>query len=256
MLTLPLMSKFFRILFSLYGLFIFIFLMFILFPFIVIASFFGRVRGGGIVYKICVFWADTAFLLWGIRHKNFYEGNRKPEKARIYIFNHISYMDIPIILKTFRHQPIRVLAKASMAKIPIFGFIYKTCGVLVDRRSPEARAKSLREMKFFLSRKISIVIAPEGTFNMTTEPLKDFYNGAFKIAIETGTDIQPVLFLDGYDRLGYETVFSLTPGRSRSVILPVISSAGYTEENMDELKQKAYDSMEEALIRYEASWIK
>ena len=249
------MIKLFKFLFSLYGFLVFILLMLLLFPFIVLASLFGRVRGGQIVYKICVFWADAAFVLWGIFHKNFKEGAVAAEKPRIYIFNHISYIDIPIILKTFRHQPIRVLAKSSMAKIPIFGFIYKTCGVLVDRSSPEARENSLKELKFFLEQNISIVIAPEGTFNMTHNALKEFYNGAFKIAIETQTDIQPVLFLDGYNRLSYESVFSLNPGKSRSVLLPVIPAAGHTLDDVEALKKKAYGSMEEALIRYEASWI-
>jgi 1-acyl-sn-glycerol-3-phosphate acyltransferase len=40
---------------------------------------------------------------------------------------------------------------------------------------------------------------PEGTFNETNAPLKDFYDGAFRIAIETKTAVKPVLFLDAYE---------------------------------------------------------
>ncbi len=39
------------------------------------------------------------------------------------------------------------------------------------------------------------MVFPEGTFNMTTEPLKEFYDGAFRVAIETQTPVKPVLFL-------------------------------------------------------------
>ena len=95
-------------------------------------------------------------------------------------------------------------------------------------------------------------MAPEGTFNMTDKPLKEFYNGAFKIAVETKTPIQPVLFLDAYDRLNYQSIFSLTPGKSRAVFLKEIAPGN----DMSILKQKVYNEMETALLRYKASWIK
>ena len=90
---------------------------------------------------------------------------------------------------------------------------------------------------------------------MLFRSLKEFYDGAFRIAIETQTPIKPVLFLDAYDRLSYKSIFSLTPGRSRSVFLEEIDVNGYTLENLAELKQKVYDVMEAGLVKYHASWI-
>ncbi len=81
------------------------------------------------------------------------------------------------------------------------------------------RARSVIKLKAVLKKNISVVIAPEGTFNMTDKPLKEFYDGAFRIAIETQTPIKPILFLDAYDRLNYKSIFSFTPGRSRAVYL-------------------------------------
>ena len=241
--------------YSLYGFAVFLLLMFILFPFVVIASFFGRIRGGNIVYHICRFWADTALFCWGIFHKNIYEEPHSPNHPVIFVFNHISYIDIPVILASFRKQPMRILAKAEMAKIPVFGFIYKAAAVMVDRSNSDHREKSVQILKSVLKRNISVGIAPEGTFNMTGKPLKEFYDGAFRIAIETQTPIKPVLFLDTYDRLNYHSVFSLSPGRSRSVFLEEIDVSGYSLETVKDLKQKVYDIMEAGLIRYQASWI-
>ena len=96
---------------------------------------------------------------------------------------------------------------------------------------------------------------PEGTFNETQYPLKDFYDGAFRIAIETQTPVKPVLFIDAYDRLHYKSILSLTPGISRSVFLDEISVEGLTLRDVQMLKQKTYDIMEDALVRYRASWI-
>ncbi len=248
-------KKILQYIYTIYAFAVFLLFMFILFPLVVLASFLGRIQGGNIVYHLCRFWADGAMFCWGMYHKNIYETPHNHNHPVIFVFNHISYIDIPVILASFRKQPMRVLAKAEMAKIPVFGFIYKAATVMVDRSDADHRAKSVAILKSILKQNISVAIAPEGTFNMTGKPLKEFYDGAFKIAIETQTPIKPVLFLDTYDRLNYHSVFSLTPGRSRSIFLEEIDVKGYSLENVSALKQKVYNIMETALIKYKASWI-
>ena len=246
------MRKIITYIFSIYVFTVFVVLMLILLPFVFVATFFGKVTGGNMIYNICRFWADAAMFMWGIHHKNIYEAPKAKDHAVVFTFNHNSYIDIPFILKAFRRKPIRILGKAELAKIPIFGFTYRNAVIMVDRKSDEGRMRSINEMKKVLAKNISIVIAPEGTFNMTDKPLKEFYNGAFKIAVETGVPIQPVVFLDGYDRLNYNSIFSMTPGRSRAVFLPEIQPGN----DVSLLKEKVFSEMEEALIRHKASWIK
>ena len=248
--------KLFRIVFSIYGFLVFLILMLLLFPLIFIASFFGAVTGGNIIYYICRFWANACFFLWGIWHRNIFEGPKSKRHAVIFVFNHLSYLDIPIILKTFQTGNIRILGKEEMARVPIFGFIYKRAVISVNRNSTSARAGSVKKLKRMLEKNISVVMAPEGTFNMSNRPLSSFYSGAFKVALETNTPIQPVLFLDAYDRLHHSSVFSFNPGRSRSVFLPEITLEKYSANDVDALKTEVYTTMESALIRYKASWIK
>ncbi len=246
---------FLKAIFSIYGFLVFCILLLLIFPLVVVASLFGKLKGGNMIYGLCTFWADCAMLFWGMPHKNYYESPHDSTKPAVFVFNHISYIDIPVLLKAFRQQPIRVLGKAEMSKIPIFGFVYRNAAILVDRSSTVARAKSVADLKAFLQQRISVVIAPEGTFNMTGKPLKEFYDGAFKIAIETQTPIKPVVFLDTYDRLHYRNVFSMCPGRSRAVFLEEVPVRGLTADDISTLKNKVYSIMEEALIRYNASWI-
>ena len=222
----------------------------------VIASFFGKITGGNFIYKLCNLWSEYFLFMIAINHRNIYEAPHDRSWHYVFVFNHISYMDIPVLLKSIRRQKIRILGKAEMAKVPLFGFIYKSAAVLVERGDPEKRAKSVQQLKSVLNKNISIVIAPEGTFNMTHKPLKEFYDGAFKIAIETKTPIKPVLFLDAYDRMNYETIFSITPGKSRSVYLEEIPVDGLTLNDVDFLREKVFKIMEEKLIAYRASWIK
>lgn len=215
----------------------------------------GRVKGGNILYKICRFWADAFFLLIGIRHRNIFEEENVRGQEYIFVSNHISYLDIPMMMKAIRKQNVRILGKAELGKVPLFGFIYRQGVVSVERGNPVQRSKSIKNLLFFISQKISVFICPEGTFNTTHKPLKDFYNGAFRIAIETQKPIMPILFLDTYDRLSYENFFSLNPGRCRAVFLTQIKTEGMTMADVDLLKSYVFREMEVALVRYEASWI-
>ncbi|HEU0063890.1 MAG TPA: lysophospholipid acyltransferase family protein, partial [Flavisolibacter sp.] len=160
-----------------------------------------------------------------------------------------------VIPKTFRHS-IRPLGKVEMSKIPIFGFIYRNTIVTVDRSSIANRAKSVQILKSILKKGISVLVFPEGTFNITGKPLNEFYDGAFRIAIETGTPIKPVLLLDTYDRMHYHSIFSLNPGKSRSLFLPEVKVDGLSLDDTQVLKEQVFAIMEKALIEMKANWIK
>lgn len=247
--------KLLQLLYCLYSFAVFIACMLLVFPFAVIASFWGKMAGGNFIYKICHVWTDTWFFLIGIRHRNIFEFPLEKDKQYIFIANHISYLDIPVIFTSIRNRHLRVLGKAEMKKIPIFGFIYSRGAVMVDRSDAEKRAKSVRHLKSILKKGISIFLYPEGTFNETHQPLKDFYDGAFRIAIETKTPIRPILFLDTFDRMHYKTVFSLTPGRSRAVFLEEVSVEEFSLKDVAVLKNKVYAQMESKLLENGATWI-
>jgi 1-acyl-sn-glycerol-3-phosphate acyltransferase len=246
--------KFFRVIFTFYALIIFIALMLVVFPLALLAMFWGRLKGGNMIYRLCMIWGDIWFALTFIYVKKIYKGSNQNDKPYIYVANHISYLDTPVIVKAIRH-PLRPLGKVEMSKVPVFGYIYKNAIVTVDRSSPENRARSLSLLKAYLKKKISILVFPEGTFNETKLPLKFFFNGAFRIAIETKTPIKPVLFLDTFDRMSYANLFSLNPGRCRIVYLPEVSVDHLNNEDIDILKQQVYDLMQQKLIEYESSWI-
>jgi 1-acyl-sn-glycerol-3-phosphate acyltransferase len=241
--------------YTLYALFWFVVFTLLAFPLVIVFTFFGKRRGGNLICSLAKIWADIWYFLLGIRHKNIYESPYHPERNYIFLFNHISYMDIPTLFKAIRKQPFRVLGKEDIRKIPVFGFIYSRGAVMVNRGNTEARSKSVRELKKLLKYHISIGIFPEGTFNETGKPLKSFYDGAFRIAIETRTPVKPVLFLDNYNLMDYHSLFSLKHGESRAVFLEEISPEGYSLREVSVFKQKVFDIMESKLKEYKASWI-
>ncbi|QNA45523.1 lysophospholipid acyltransferase family protein [Lacibacter sediminis] len=243
-----------QVIYVIYAIILFLVMMVIVIPFVLIASLFGKIKGGNAVMRIVHWWADVWLFMIGIFHIRIVEEEIKQHQPYIFVSNHNSYMDIPQMLKAIR-SPLRILGKAETGKIPLFGIIYNAAVVTVLRGSAQNRAKSVKTLKSVLSHEISIYIAPEGTFNMTDKPLIDFYDGAFRLAIETETPIKPMLFLDSVDRLHWSSVFSLTPGKLRTVYLEEISPEGYSPFEVDQLKQKVYDLMEAKLKEYKASWI-
>lgn len=230
-------------------------IMLIIFPFVIIASFFGRIRGGNMIIRLCMLWADLWFPLIFIFPKKKFEAPHDKKKPYIFVSNHISYLDAALLVKAYR-QPIRPLGRIELSRVPVFGFIYRNAIVTVDRSSAANRSKSVMILKSIIRKGISVMVFPEGTFNMTNKPLKEFYDGAFRVAIETQTPIKPVLFLDTYSRMHYRNILSLTPGRCRIVYLNEIPVAGLTIADVTKLKEKVYAIMENKLKEYKAAWIR
>ena len=246
----------FRWLYCLYALILFITGMMLALPFVAYFALQGPGKGGDRIYRVCRWW-DTAWLtLIGMRRVLIYESTPDPSRSYIFVSNHISYLDIPMILRAVTRDSLRVLGKAEMAKYPVFGYIYSRAVVMVDRASMKDRSRSVRDLKTAIARGLSVFIFPEGTFNEKGKVLKDFYEGAFRIAIETKTPIQPILFLDTYDRMHYSSFFSLTPGRMRAVFLPAAEVAGLVTADVGALKERVYRQMEEGLLRYGVNWVK
>jgi len=250
------LSKSIQVVYNLYAIILFLILMIFMFPFVLLTYFLPAHTRGNAIYRMAQIAIDIAMFLCGMYHKNIFETPHDRNKPSIFVFNHISYLDALIILKAVRNQHYRGLGKAEIASVPILGFIYKSAVIMVKRTDPNDRARSVADLKAAIQNNISIILAPEGTFNYSTKALTHFYDGAFRIAIETQTPIKPLLFLDTYDRLHYGSLFSLTPGKSRVVYLEEIPVLGYQPEDLPILKEKVYNAMESALIRYNAAWIK
>lgn len=244
-----------KFIYSAYAFVTFVAIMLVIFPFALVAGFFGRIRGGNMMIRLCMLWADLWFPLIFIFHKKRYEVPHDKSKPYIFVSNHISYLDAAIIVKAYR-QPFRPLGKVEMSKVPVFGFIYRNAIVTVDRSNASNRANSVRVLKSLINKGISVMVFPEGTFNMGTTPLKEFYDGAFRVAIETQTPVKPVLFLDAYRRMPYESLFLMTPGPSRIVYLDEIPVDGLTLRDLGKLKDQVYSIMEQKLVEYDAAWRK
>ena len=157
----------------------------------------------------------------------------------IIICNHNSLMDVPVTTP-FMPRANKTIAKKSFSYFPIFGWIYSFGSVLVDRNSDASRRKSYEDMKRVLNLGLDMVIYPEGTRNRSYEPLKKFYDGAFRLAIDTKKPIIPTLVFNTKKVLPATKVFFMLPHILEMHFLPAVESTNCTAK---ELKEKVFKIM-------------
>jgi len=125
-----------------------------------------------------------------------------------------------------------------MAKIPIFGLMYSTGSVLVDRKSESSRRESFTKMKEALDMGLHMCIYPEGTRNKTAEPLKSFHDGAFRLAINTGKSVLPAIIFNSRKIMPATKTFYFRPHPLAMHFLdPVVPQPG---EDVESLKQRVF----------------
>lgn len=237
-------NKYFRICFTVYAIVIFLLLMMIvLLPVVVIALLIKHPEKA--IHKAMRCWAKSWFFFIGIQFKALNKQNYQEGQTYIFIANHISYLDIPTIILSV-DTPVKILGKAELTKVPIFGWIYKIAVIPVDRTDAKSKANSLEVLKKKLKKGVSVIVFPEGGFNETNEPLKMFYSGAFKLSKELKVPIAPILILNTKERLHYSNLFSFNPGISTIKYLPLIYPENYL--SAEEMKEDSFNIMLRGLV--------
>lgn len=169
------------------------------------------------------------------------KGESQFQKGQNYIVvcNHNSLMDVPVSTP-FMPQANKTIAKKSFTRVPVFGWIYSFGSVLVDRNNDESRRKGYEAMKQVLQTGLDMVIYPEGTRNKTGNPLKSFYDGAFKLSVDTGKPIIPAILLYTGKVLPADQFFFLLPHHLEMHFLPPVQSAN---NDAKALKEQVFQQM-------------
>lgn len=203
-------------------------------------------KGQDLFIKISRLWMIVWLKLVGcplkIKGKHFFAKNT----AYIVTCNHNSMLDIPLSCP-FIPGANKTIAKNSFVKIPLFGWFYKKGAVLVDRKSETSRRQSFEEMKRVLAAGMHMSIYPEGTRNRTDEPMKKFYDGAFKLAVATNNAIIPAIIFNTKKALPVNKAFYFIPHKLEMHFLEPVPVNNQTSE---ELKEKVFELMKSYYIQH------
>lgn len=196
-------------------------------------------RGQAIFLRIAAIWMRVWLTLIGCTLKVRGKEHFKKGVAYIVTCNHNSFMDVPLSCP-FIPGANRTIAKKSFTKVPIFGWYYAKGSVLVDRKSEQSRRKSFEMMMQTLREGMHMSIYPEGTRNRTNEPLKKFYDGAFKLSVASGAPIIPSVIFNTKKILPPNKPMYLIPGPMEIHFLEPIEP---TNLSSDDLKDKVFEVM-------------
>jgi 1-acyl-sn-glycerol-3-phosphate acyltransferase len=161
-----------------------------------------------------------------------------PKRTYIFCSNHFSYLDIPAM----GLNPINAIfvGKNSIAKVPLFGFMYRKLHITVDRRSLRSRSNTVINSLKAIDEGKSLIIYPEGGM-ATNEPprMSSFKDGAFRAAIEKQIPIVPVTIPFNWIILP-EHPLILHRGKVKVIFHEPIETKGMTNGDVKNLKEKVY----------------
>jgi 1-acyl-sn-glycerol-3-phosphate acyltransferase len=193
-----------------------------------------------IMIRISRVWMGAFFFLSGLRLKIRGREHFAPGQNYVVVCNHRSMMDVPITSPGIPGAN-KTIAKSEMAKIPLFGIIYKRGSVLVDRKSDASRKESYRTMRWVLESGMHMCIYPEGTRNKTDKPLKEFHDGAFRLAAESGKPIMPTVIFGTSTVLPNNKSFWFWPSRMEMHFLEPIELG--PDDTAQTLKERSFRMM-------------
>lgn len=171
-----------------------------------------------------------------------------PSKSTIFISNHESFLDIPLLYQL--PWKMKWVVKHSMTYIPVMGWMVKLTGQLTINRSSKSALKKLTNLVKPLKDLVPVMIFPEGTRSMDGN-LQSFKNGAFLLAMEHGFKIQPVIVDGPYEVLISGSKLLSPKGEFKVSVLESVDPNDF--DNMNALKSHCRQLILDEKERLESS---
>jgi 1-acyl-sn-glycerol-3-phosphate acyltransferase len=167
-------------------------------------------RGGELFHALARGWARSVLFVCGIRLTIRGLENLERGKNYVYVSNHASMFDIPVIIASIPDQ-IRIVYKRELERIPFFGWGLKWGSYIgIDRASGSHAAKSLEEAAEKIRKGASVLLYAEGTRTLDGR-LQPFKRGAFNLAVRARVSVVPLTVNGTFGILPKHSV-SVQPG--------------------------------------------
>jgi 1-acyl-sn-glycerol-3-phosphate acyltransferase len=162
-------------------------------PAAVVTVFFGLFdTHGKRAYRISRIWTELILRMGGVVLKIRGSEHIDPRQQYIFMVNHQSNLDIPVLIRSLASFQLRWIAKRELLWIPFFGWaMWASRHITVNRADPLDAIRSLKRAKERIAAGISIVVFPEGTRSRDGKLLR-FKKGGFLLAAQAKRPIVPV----------------------------------------------------------------
>jgi 1-acyl-sn-glycerol-3-phosphate acyltransferase len=201
-----------------------------------------------VYFRFLTYGSRVWFFLVGVRYRVLGQSHTE-HGAGVIVGNHSSHIDLMNGVGSSPSRT-RALAKASLKKVPLMGFMFSATSVFVRRDDAESRKKSVKALAEALKRGYYLFMFPEGTRNRTDKALLPFYNGAFKLAIEEGCPVYPLVILYARKVMPMQGL-RFRPGKITVKYLRPEFTKGMGVEDVSKLRDKVFRRMEEEILQAE-----
>ncbi len=189
-----------------------------------------------LIFRLSRLWSHGLLKICRIRLHVSSEAELDRSETYVFMVNHLSLFDIPTLLASTPVQ-CRFMAKRSLFKIPIFGWVLRVGGyVSVDRNSREGPRASFNRALEELRTGASLVVFPEGTRSLEGG-LLPFKRGGLLLALRCGLPIVPV-GIRGTRELRVRKSFAINPGEAEVRYGRPIDLKGYGVRDVDRLSDE------------------
>lgn len=188
---------------------------------------------GNWVFLLARIWSSALLAASCVRVEVRCEADVDPRGNYIFLANHQSLFDIPVLLSTVPGQ-VRMMAKRSLFRIPVFGWALAAGGFIpIDRGDRSTARQSFASAIARLRQGTSILLFPEGT-RSKTNTLLPFQRGGFLLAMRSGLPIVPV-GIRGTRAIQRKGVWTIRPGKAVVCYGTPIDVAAYGMRRKKEL---------------------
>jgi 1-acyl-sn-glycerol-3-phosphate acyltransferase len=196
------------------------------------------------LYRISMWIANAGVRAAGIRMEIAGMENVPAGRSCIFMCNHVSNLDPPVLLPLLPGRS-SVLLKKELMSIPILGLAMRMGKfVPVERGSrKDAAQASVAAAADALHSGLHILVFPEGTRSRDGR-LSAFKKGPFFLAQQTMAPVIPVA-LSGTQKMMQKGSIAITPGVARIQLLPAIDPADYATR--EDLLRAVRNAIAEAL---------
>lgn len=193
-------------------------------------------KSGDLPHIVARIWAKCILVASGIKVTVKGHSNIDSAGSYIYMSNHLSNFDIPVLLAYLPVQ-FRWLAKAELFKIPLFGYAMQRAGYIsIDRSNFRSAVQSLKRAAINIRDGVSVLIFPEGTRSQDCN-IQPFKKGGFVLAVDSGVPIIPVIIHGTWPIMPKKRIL-VKPGNVVLEIAKPIKSSDYARKTKEDLMEK------------------
>jgi 1-acyl-sn-glycerol-3-phosphate acyltransferase len=187
-------------------------------------------------------WCRHLLAVGGVRIRMLGAGKLNREGRYVFISNHVSALDIPLLIAAL---PLRAIfmAKKELFRVPFFGWGISILGHLpIDRESArKARESIIRAVEDLQAGRVSVIIFPEGT-RSKTGLIGEFKHASFSLAKEAAVDIVPV-FIQGAQQLLPKKALFIRPGTITLHVGEPLPAAAFKDLDRKELSAIVHEKL-------------